>query len=42
MQSFYNYKSTKTGAEGFEPPHGGAKNRRLTTWRRPNLKFYKK
>ena len=23
------------GAEGFEPPHGGTKNRCLTAWRRP-------
>ena len=24
------------GAEGFEPSHGGTKNRCLTAWRRPN------
>lgn len=24
-----------TGAEGLEPPNGGAKNHCLTTWRRP-------
>jgi hypothetical protein len=24
------------GAEGFEPPNGGTKNRCLTTWRRPS------
>lgn len=24
------------GAGGFEPPHGGTKNRCLTAWRRPN------
>ncbi|MCH9613028.1 MAG: hypothetical protein S4CHLAM102_15290 [Chlamydiia bacterium] len=26
----------KFGAEGFEPPHGGTKNRCLTAWRRPS------
>ena len=25
------------GAGGFEPPHGGTKNRCLTAWRRPSL-----
>ncbi len=26
------------GAGGFEPPHGGTKNRCLTAWRRPNVR----
>jgi hypothetical protein len=25
------------GAKGFEPLHGGTKNRCLTAWRRPNI-----
>lgn len=29
------------GAEGFEPPNDGTKNRCLTTWLRPNTNFYR-
>ena len=28
-------KFLKFGVEGFEPPHGGTKNRCLTAWRHP-------
>src|SRR5580700_8117853 len=27
----------KIGVEGFEPPHGGTKNRCLTAWRHPKI-----
>ena len=32
-----NHKSLLAGAGGFEPPHGGTKNRCLPTWLRPSI-----